>query len=301
MGDGEDGDAGFAGGGVEQPLDVEGFAFGPGGEAGGGGQVVELYGEGEAVLGGEEGIEGKGADAVQAGVLDGVDEVDQGQVASGAPFAVHEVGEEDVLARLDGVGVDANEGEQAGDGSRDAVAHGGGIVGQFRRGGGQRGEDGEGASGWRAGGIDGEFGGGAEAGDAVAVLSPGGEALAPGFGGLSGELVGRDLFARGFVFIHPGAEVGGGELGEGEQEVAHVAFGINDESGDAVNGGFLDDANAEAGFAGAGHADADGVGGEVFGFIQEGFVGGGESFGIVAAAQIKHAQFLEVGHDVSPA
>ena len=216
VGDGEDGDAGAAVGGAEEAGDVQGFAFGPRGEGGGGHEVVEAHGEGEAVFGREEGFEGQDADAVESGFLDGLDEAGEVDGAAGAPVAVDDGGKEDVFAGLDGVGVDAGKGEYAGDGRGDAVAHGGGVVGEAGRRGVEGGEEGEGQAGLGAGGVDAEVGGGAEAGDAVAVFAPRGKALSPGGGGFFGALLGGEAFAGEFVGVEPGAEVVGVEVGEGE-------------------------------------------------------------------------------------
>jgi hypothetical protein len=79
-----------------------------------------------------------------------------------------------------------------------------------------------------------------------------------------------------------------GEGGEVEQEIGKIAFGIDDDGGDAIDGGFLKQADAEAGLAAAGHADADGVGDQVLGIE--------EKEAIVLFAEIEYAELFKILH-----
>lgn len=58
-----------------------------------------------------------------------------------------------------------------------------------------------------------------------------------------------------------------------EEGVGDVAFRVDHEGGDVVEGGFFEQVDAEASLARAGHADDDGVGGEVGGVVEQGFFG----------------------------
>jgi hypothetical protein len=51
-------------------------------------------------------------------------------------------------------------------------------------------------------------------------------------GHLRGQFVGSQLLATGDRFIDPRAKVGWGEVGEVEEEIRHVPFGIDDQSRD---------------------------------------------------------------------
>src|SRR5262249_3195064 len=57
------------------------------------------------------------------------------------------------------------------------------------------------------------------------------------------------------------------QFGELEKQVREVAFDVDDDARDAVDGGFFEQGEAEAGLAGAGHADDDAVGQQVAGVI----------------------------------
>ena len=129
--------------------------------------------------------------------------------------------------------------------------------------------------------------------DTGSVLLPGGEALFPVVGGLGGEGVDVEALGAGVVGVHPGREFFGAEVGEGEEQVREVAFGVDYDGGDAVNGGFLEESDAESGFAGACHADADGVGDEVFGVVEEG------EAGVLFFAEVEDAELFVIGEHCS--
>ena len=128
------------------------------------------------------------------------------------------------------------------------------------------------------------------------VLAAGVNAVAPFLCGGGCPFVGSlaGLFEAGGVGI--GGEVGGAARGEVEGEVAEVAFGVDGDDGDAVQRGFFEQGDAEAGFAGAGHADDDGVGGEVGGVVEDGGAGLGQDL----VAEVELADFFgDGGHGVS--
>ena len=126
-------------------------------------------------------------------------------------------------------------------------------------------------------------------------MSPLGEAGFPEFGLLGGEGVGVDAFAVRGVFVDPWAEVAGGEVGEGKEEVGDVAFGIDDERRDVIHSGFFEHADAESGLTGTGHAENDAVGDEVARVVENKVVGGFVGGGIDFASEVERAEFFVVG------
>ena len=76
----------------------------------------------------------------------------------------------------------------------------------------------------------------------------------------------RHARGAGVVLAHPRAEVGRRELGEREQQVAHVALRVEDQRRHACEQRLLQQHDPEARLAGARHADDDAVGGQVLGF-----------------------------------
>ena len=116
--------------------------------------------------------------------------------------------------------------------------------------------------------------------DARGVLPPVREAGGPGLRLFRGELVFGQPGAAGIVFVDPGTELGGRQPGKRQQQVAEIAFRIDRNHRHAVDRGFLDEAEAQAGLAAAGHADADRVRDQVAGVVEDRLVerlAGGES------------------------
>jgi hypothetical protein len=72
-----------------------------------------------------------------------------------------------------------------------------------------------------------------------------------------------------------------------EQGVGHIALGVDHQGGDVPQGGFLQQVDAQAGLAGAGHADDDGMRGQVVGIVEQGLVDGFASLGIKNAPQVE--------------
>ena len=295
--DGQNGNARLAFRRVEQPLHVQRLAFGPRGKSRRRGQVVQAHRQREAVLGREERFQRQDADALHARFLYRLDERQQVEIPPGAPFAIDDGGKQNVFARLERIGLHADERQQAGHGRGRAVAQRGIVGGEACRRRGERRQDRQRQTGAGAGRVDREVGGGFQAANARAVLAPALQPARPGFRRLDGALVHVHLLARGFAFVHPRAEIRRRELRKRQQQVAHVALGIDDDGGDAVERGLLDQADAQAGLAGAGHADAHRVGGQVLRFVEQRFFRRFPRLGIEDPAQIEHAQFFEIDHD----
>ena len=109
------------------------------------------------------------------------------------------------------------------------------------------------------------------------------EALGPQRSLVGGELVGGLVGVLRLCLVDPRAEVARGEVGEGEAEVGEVALGVDRDHRQPGLQRLFDDDHAEAGLAGAGHADDHAVGGELVGrhadvarcIVGRAFVGGG--------------------------
>jgi hypothetical protein len=134
-----------------------------------------------------------------------------------------------------------------------------------------------------------------ELGDAGPVLAPVGQPLRPRVRLLLGEVLGGQTLARGLLRVHPGLEVLGLEVGEGEQEVAQIALGIHHDGRDPVDGRFLQQPDAQAGLAAARHAHAHAVGDEVFRVVEE-EVARLFRTKIVFPAEVERPQLFEVFH-----
>ena len=146
-----------------------------------------------------------------------------------------------MLAALDGVGFDADQTEQAGDGGVDMLGEQFGVVEHGGFGGGEGLEHRYGDARVAARRVDADFGGVAQPLDARAVLAPIGQPFGPLLGLGGGQLLDRQvLLAGGFLRLDPGEEVLGPQQREGQHEVRQVAFGVDEDGGDAVDGGFFD-------------------------------------------------------------
>ncbi len=162
-------------------------------------------------------------------------------------------------------------------------------------GGGERLEDAHRQARVGAGGVDGEIGRVLQALDAGRVLSPIGQSLLPHLRLLLGELIDGDALLGRLLVAHPRAKVLGAQFGEGEHQVGQVALGVDDDRRDAIDGGFFQQTDAEAGLATPRHAHAHAVSDEVLRVVQEEAAGllAGQ---IVLAAQVERAQLLKVFH-----
>jgi len=96
----------------------------------------------------------------------------------------------------------------------------------------------------------------------------------------------------------PRAKVIGLQVREREQQVADVAFRVDRDRWHAVDGGLLEQRQAQAGLAAAGHADAHGVRGQVARVV--------EQFGaellrgrVVLAAEVEDAEAFVGGRVMS--
>ena len=207
-----------------------------------------------------------------------------------------------MVAALDRVGIAAEQRKQARHHRAHAVAQRGGVGQKFRRRRRERAQHGERQAGLGARRIDVDVHRVTEARDAVRLLLPFGEALAPGVGGLGGEVLDAQALARGVGGVDPGLEVRRAQLREGEHQVAEVALGVDADRRHAVDRGFLEQREAETRLAAARHADADRVCRQVLGVIKDEVVLERVRARVEFLAQIEDAQFLVVdSHGTAPA
>ncbi len=133
-----------------------------------------------------------------------------------------------------------------------------------------------------------------------AVFVPVGQAVRPQLGLLRGEGLGGEAVARRVGGVDPRREVTRREIGKRQQQVREVALRIDGEHRHAVDGRFLDQSDAEAGLAAAGHAHADRVRDEVLRVVEH-EPGAPRAGGqVVLLAQIEDAQLLVVRHRHAP-
>ena len=144
-------------------------------------------------------------------------------------------------------------------------------------------------------GVDRELRGLPQPLDSGAVLTPRLQA-----GGPSRRLPGRERVdvepgEPRVVFVDPGPELGRTQSREGQEQVAEIALRIDGNDRHAVDGRFLDQIQAQAGLAAAGHADADRVGDEIARVVEHGLVAGRPGRDVVAPAEVEEAELFEGG------
>ena len=91
-----------------------------------------------------------------------------------------------------------------------------------------------------------------------------------------------------------GAKSSGARSGNVSSEIREVALRIDDDDGNAVDGGLLDDRDAEAGLAAAGHADAERVGDEILRVVQHQIGSRLLAVGVEPSAEVEGAELFEV-------
>jgi hypothetical protein len=138
MGNREDRDPRLAVRGVEHLLNVERIAGHPRVEAGRGQEVVDGHREAEAFFRRVERLEVEHADAGHRRRLDLLDQGGQIHILAGAPRGVEECREQDMVAALHRVGLDAEQAEEARHGSGHALAERLALFGRTALGRGER-------------------------------------------------------------------------------------------------------------------------------------------------------------------
>ena len=139
--------------------------------------------------------------------------------------------------------------------------------------------------------------------DPLGRLAAGGKSVGPLLRGPFGKLLDRDPVPLRGVGFDPRQEVGRREAGERKEHVGEVPLGVDDERGNAVDRRLLDEVDEQARLAAAGHAHADGVGGEPPRIDQERLSAQGTASrsagrtaaGINLATEIEDTQPLDIG------
>ena len=292
-----DRDARLAVGRVQKILRAERFALHPGLEAGGGEQVVERHRQLEALVRGEERVDVHDADLRNRRVLDFGDQGRDIETAPFLPGVVEQPRNQDVLAAGYRISVHVEQRQDARRRRLHALTVEVDVIDQclVRRIESAQHRHGQaGIAAWR---VDGEVDVLPELRDALAGLAPLAEP------GLPQRRLRRRVFVRRLALVHrdaridPRAEVLGPQLGEGKQQVAHVALRVDRDDRDVVEGRFFEDPDAEPGFAGPGHADDCGMRGQVLRVVQDQLIRERIGDVVVALAEIERSQFLEVVFD----
>ncbi len=248
---------------VEHGVHVEGDAAEPGLKRRARDEPVELHREGLALLRREEVLEVEDPEAVEGGRVDELDEGRQVERLSAGPRVGQEVREQDVLARLQRVGVDVDQRQDGADdaGHELALVLGGEGVELGRRV--EAIEEAHLDAGARARRVDRDVGPGAIGADLLLVDALAGESAAPGGRHLLAEL-GRGgalvLYPR---WVDPLGEALWREVWPAQGEVGQVALGVDGDDRDVLAAGLLEEADTQAGLAAAGHPEDEPVGREV--------------------------------------
>jgi hypothetical protein len=101
--------------------------------------------------------------------------------------------------------------------------------------------------------------------------------------------------ATGVVGVDPGAEALGLQVGELQQQVGHVAFGVNQDAGHPIQGSLFQQTDTQAGFAAAGHSYAHRMGRQVACIVDDWRFAAGCAGEIILCAQVKRAEFFRWG------
>ena len=287
---------GFPLGVAEHRGQVERLAGEPRLEAGRGEQVVQRARQLEAVVGGVEGFQLERADPRDRRRLDLVDEAGQVEVARLLPRRLQDLGDQDVLPAPQRVGVDAGEAEQARRGRGEPLAE---QLLVLPDGGGRRREglhDGDGQPRRAARGVDGEVRGIPEPADPLAALPPLGEPRLPQLGLLGSVGLEGQPLPLGVPLVDPRGEVLRSEVREGEQQVGEVPLRVDGDRRDPVDQRLFQEREAEPGLAAPRHPDADRVGDQVLGVVEDQRLQAGLAAEVVRAAEVEQAELLEVWH-----
>ena len=278
--------AGLALGRPQQAGDVQGHALQPGLEGGRGQDVVQPHGQGHPLAGREEGFQVEHPQFVERWVLHLQNQFGQAQIAALGPRVAKDVGQQNVLARLQRVHlVQAHQPQQRGHRAVDALQQQ--FLMAFPGDGrcGQRGQDGNGHARVGAGGEDGERDRVGQLANALGADAPPGQALAPAGGQFCGFLRHGLALAAGLVGRNPGRKVLRAQVGEMQPDVGQVALGVNEQRGHLAQRGFLQQGDGQARLARTGHAHDERVGGQVVGVVEDGLVEDLPLVQVVAFAQ----------------
>jgi hypothetical protein len=138
-------------------------------------------------------------------------------------------------------------------------------------------------------------GGGAKPADAAAILAPVGESVLPSLRDLGCVRLDAHVLPQGFCRIDPRREIRRQQIRKREQQVGQIAFGIDRDDRNAVDGRLLDEAESETGLAAARHPDADGVREQVLRVVENGIRQADARCQVVPSSEVEQPQFFVVG------
>ena len=180
---------GSARGAVEQAVDVQRLALQPDGESRSGEQVIEHHGQFEPFPRGKERFQVHHSHLTEGRVLHALDERAQIERLVPPPGIVQDVGEQNMFAGTERVGVHSEESEQTGGGRRHAIAQQVGVGQDGGRRHGKGRQDGDRLPRLTAGRVDVQFDRLPQAGDPLAILVPLRQSVSPKVGLTHGVLL----------------------------------------------------------------------------------------------------------------
>ena len=303
MRDRDDGHPRLAGRRPEQAAHVERIPFEPGLEAGRGRHRVELAGQLEAVAGGIKILEVEKPDPFDRWRRDRPHQGPEVELLAAPPHGVDDRGEQHVFAALARLRVDADQRQDARHERLDPLAPCLGVVEHVSRRWIEALEHRQRPTRATARRVDRHVDRLVQTADPLGRLPAGGESVGPLLRRPFGKLLDRDPVALRGVGFDPRQEVGRRESWKREEHVGEVALGVDDERGNAVDRRLLDEVDEQTRLAAAGHAHADGVGGEPSRIDQKRLsaqgtasrTAGRAAAGIDLAAEIEDSQPLDIG------
>ena len=255
--------------GTEQHGRVERRPATPGGERGRGHECVQADGELVSVGRRQERVDLEHAELAQRRLLNLPDQRAEVEIGARAPVVLQQVREEDVLAAAERVGLDPDEVQQARDRAFDLAANRLRVRVPRELGCVERADHVQRHARLGAGRVERHLGRFAQRGDPLHPHPVLGETSLPELCGLPRVLVRALARVACGRLVDPGPEARGGEVGEREGEVAHVALRVEDQRRDPLRERLLEQHDPEARLAGTGHPDDHRVGRQVVGVEHE--------------------------------
>ncbi len=171
-----------------------------------------------------------------------------------------------------------------------------GVLDHLGRGRGQRAEQRQRQAGAAAGRVQGDLGRLLQPADAIAVLVPSRQAGAPSLRLLCRKRVGLHPLPPRLLRIHPGRKIRRAQIRKGQQQVAQVPLGIDDQGGDAVDGRLLEQSDPQPCLPAAGHAHQQAVRDQISSVEQQRLRPRLMRARLAPPAQVKQPQLLVVLH-----
>ena len=225
---------------VQQAFRAQWRALQPCLETGGGQQVVQRHRELEAVIRREERIDVHDADLRDRRVLDFTNQAGNIEAAPPSPCVIEQSRDQDVFTTGNRVRIHIQQGENPRSRRLHALAVEVDIVNQALVRCAERVQHRYGEAGVAARRVDGEVDVFAKLCNAFTALAPLTETLFPQRGLRRSKLVRGLSFIECRAWIYPGAEVFRFKLRKRQQQVAHVALGVDRDDRDVIERGFFE-------------------------------------------------------------